>query len=142
MSQKKPDAAVAAAEAMLAACTAEHIAAADRLQALILKCRGAREALDEALIAADAALPKCLMVFHPRHSPARKVAAVIERKTPSGLLIVRFVGGARDTIRRFKFDSYGKEYREVKSASSSFYSTGITTLRDVPDEFMPLSNPT
>jgi len=62
---------------------------------------------------------------------------VILRKTPTGILVVRRVGGphTNEATSKFKFDKYLKEYLPHKKSSG--FSSTITKLRDVPTEFLP-----
>lgn len=132
---KKPKA-VIAAEAAEAIKHAELEAAKETVARLEKEWALALAATRAAQTEADAALPQCRMVRVIRHGRGEQDAGrmVILRRTPSGMLVVRYVGES-NSERKFKWAKFADCFRQAKAFErfDDFYE-----LRDVPTEFMPV----
>lgn len=131
MKTKVPPA-VAAAKAVLAEKTAELDAAQEVVRRIASERSEAFKAIRKAQEDADESLPQCKIVTLS-YGRVRdgQVRAVILRKTPSGMLVVRHFGGEHE----YKFQP-GKDdgvFRETGYRSFS----NCRELRDVPAEYMP-----
>lgn len=135
---KKPKI-VLEAEASLAAKKAEVEAAQGVLNRLGNEVSAAHDALHEARIAADAPLPKCRIVYVRGGKVADSISAVIVRKTPGGMLVVREVGAPLDRTSKYKWSKFALKYRHTEKVTYHFGTT--RELRDVPAEYMPTSSP-
>ena len=84
---------------------------------------------------ADAELLQCRIVMYIGFSgtPTQIGRAVILRRTPSGILVVRKAGEANDEAKRFKWeDRRGTFCIEGRYSQDAYYE-----LRDVPAEYLP-----
>ena len=124
---------VAEAERLQAEKRAELEEAKARVKQLEIEYGLTYAALSKAQQDADAPLPKCKMVSVSRGGIERSVSVgVVLRKTPTGLLVVRYFGRPEGATYKFKKSPY----------TGSFYDTARygtwgdrLELRDVPQEF-------
>jgi hypothetical protein len=132
---KKPKAVIAAEEA-LSAKAAEVAAAKEALKRLEAEHGAAYVAVRQAQTEADAALPQCGLVrVKWRTSNEEGMGrAVILRRTPGGLLVVRRVGDAGGHEFKFKWAEYSGKYRQAEKGS---YTDDTRELRNVPAEYLP-----
>lgn len=133
---KKP-AAVVAAEQM-ATSKAEAVAAAKVALALLEQQHAqAMRDVRAAQEASDADLPQCREVVVSWHSgkEIRTTQVVIERRTPSGMLIVRERGDPYGLERRFKWGHHVKKF--ISAERSYSMASDRRELRDVPAEYIP-----
>lgn len=130
----KKDAAVAAAEAALAAKQGELTAALEAVERLRGEVGEASRALREARLAADEALPQCVLVKRSLYSSRdeERGRVVVLRKTPGGQLVVRLAGEDGGEMR-FKRSKYSGEWLEA--VKSSGWSSDTWLLSDVPPEY-------
>lgn len=133
---KKPKS-VRDAEAAANAKKAELDATREVVRCLEKEWFTAMAAVRSARAEADAALPSCRLVrVNWRGGNEEDFGrAVILRRTPSGMLIVRNVGDSDGEERRFKWVKRAGEFRQDKN---SFYGSYLV-LRDVPAEYLPKS---
>lgn len=96
------------------------------------------KSLKEARIREDENLPQCQIVNIEHYSAeVRHLGrAVILRKTPTGMLIVRFFGPVHKYEQRFIWDKYRSVFRQSEKGKS--FAANRRELRDVPIEFMPI----
>jgi hypothetical protein len=92
--------------------------------------------LHDANVKADESFPQCRIVKVDYYSSSEQELgrAVILHKTPTGMLVVRYLGNPSGDKQRFVFDKYSGAFRQ--SEKSSLF-TGQRELRDVPSEFIP-----
>lgn len=92
--------------------------------------------LHDANVKADESFPQCRIVKVNYCSPSEQELgrAVILHKTPTGMLVVRYLGNPNGDKQRFVFDKYSGAFRQ--SEKSSLFSSQ-RELRDVPSEFIP-----
>lgn len=132
---KKPKT-VIEAEAALAEKASEVAAAKDTLKRLEAEHGAAYEAVRKAQTDADAALPQCRMVrFRWRSSNEEDCGrVVILRRTPGGMLVVRYVGEPDGLTHKFKWAEYAGKFRQAEKGS---FISDTRELRDVPVEYLP-----
>lgn len=131
---KKPKA-VLEAEAAVMVKVAELEEAKKAVLRIGKELSAARLDVIAAQTASDAELPQCRIVMYIGFSGTPKDIgrAVILRRTPSGILVVRKAGEANDEARRFKWeDRRGTFCIESRYSQDSYYE-----LRDVPAEYLP-----
>jgi hypothetical protein len=128
---KKPKT-VVVAEAALAAKIAESAAAKEEVRRLDHDLNAAYAAVHQAQTDADAALPQCRMVRVQWRTGVESGMApyVIVRRTPTGMLVVRRVGGGGESTFRWSDGQY-------KQAEKYRWGDGSNELRDVPAEYLP-----
>lgn len=82
---------------------------------------------------ADASLPQCRMVRVRRISRNEEDMGrvVILRRTPGGMLVVRYVGEPDGSEYKFKWEEYAGKFRQAEKGSDT------RELRDVPAEYQP-----
>ena len=133
---KEPDA-VALARKAADEKLGELLAARAAAKRLEKEHEDAREAIRRAQEAADAALPQCTRVIvgwrSGKVTPLGK--AVILRKTPAGLLVVRRFGDASGDEERYKWSPHSGKF--MSAAKKSHFAYDTHELRDVPAEFLP-----
>ncbi len=127
--------AVLAAEAAVAAKSAELEDAESAVKRIRAELGAAHAALMDARIEADSALTQCRLVVIPWRGsdPPKSRPVVIVRRTPGGMLVTREIGDTQE--RRFKFNPHRCVY--VQAAEYHCYSRETRELRDVPAEVMP-----
>jgi hypothetical protein len=109
-------------------------------EAVVLRIRGevgaALQALRDARVAADAGLPQCDMVLVSsyRQEVSRTTRMAILRKTPTGMLTLREVGGNKEY--RFKPTKWSVGGFALTPKEPTF-GNGYFQLRDVPAEYLP-----
>jgi hypothetical protein len=93
----------------------------------------------EAQKAADSLLPQCRIVSYRRRSGVTEDLhkAVIIKKTPSGMLVVRRFG--EDGEARYKWSESSRLFTQTERQTRYAYS--VRQLRDVPVEFLPAPQP-
>lgn len=131
---KKPKA-VLEAEAAVMVKVAELEEAKKAVLRIGKELSAARLDVIAAQTASDAELPQCRIVMYIGFSgtPTDIGRAVILRRTPSGILVVRKAGEANDEAKRFKWeDRRGTFCIEGRYSQDSYYE-----LRDVPAEYLP-----
>lgn len=132
----KKSKAVLEAEAAVIAKAAELEEARKTVTLIESELSAARLDVIAAQTAADAELPQCRIVrFRGGSSTMTDIGqAVILRRTPRGILVVRKVGDASNEELRFKWDAYPGAFQ--RKAGSS-YATAFYELSDVPAEYLP-----
>lgn len=132
---KKPKT-VIDAEAALKAKTAEVADAKEALKRLDAEQAAAYAAVRQAQTDADASQPQCRLVCVKRYSGKTEdiARAVILRRTPGGMLVVRHVGQPDGTEYKFKWSQHCALYSQAEKGS---WSSDTRELRDVPDEYQP-----
>jgi hypothetical protein len=125
------------AETALNAKAAEVTAAKDALKRLESELAGAHAAVRQAQADADATLPQCRLVRVRWRSGIEDEGAgvVIVRRTPSGMLVVRYVGDASGSEYKFKWAEHSGKYRQ---ADKSSFTSDTRELRDVPAEYQQI----
>lgn len=120
------------------ALTAAHAALAagreevTRLEAAVAE---AQAALGAARIEADKDLPRCTWVtFGWRGTEQSRHPVVIVRRTPSGRLVVRHVGGDPAYTSTFQWNERAGVFTEVARRS---FTSSYRELRDVPAAYLP-----
>lgn len=118
------------AEAAFAAKKADFDAARLHMKRLEIELSESCAAVRKARADADASLPHCRMVRIRLYGGLESYGdkAVIVRRTPSGMLVVRRVGDADEY--RFRWAAQAKKFRKV----GNFFNI---ELRDVPAEYIP-----
>ena len=113
---KKPKT-VIDAKAALSAKAAEVTAAKDALKRLEAEYGAAHMAVRQAQTDADASLPQCRLVrLRWRSDKDENVArVVILRRTPSGMLVVRYVGEPDGSEYKFKWAEYSQRFRQAEN---------------------------
>jgi hypothetical protein len=131
---KKPKT-VIAAEAAASAKKAELEAAKEAVKLLEQEWLQALAAVKAAQTEADAGLPQCRLVqIGWRGSKEETVdRVVILRRTPKGMLVVRYVGQDGNE-RKFKWSSYRNAFVQAERGA---YLSYTRELRDVPAEYLP-----
>lgn len=117
---------------------AEELAAAkETVSRLEDEHRAAAAAVREAQEAADALLPQCRMVRKSRRGGQELDIGrvVILRKTPSGMVIVRFVGDSSGDTYKFKWREVSAVF--VQAEKQPAYAGDHRELRDLPAEYAP-----
>ena len=139
---KKPKT-VIYAEAALAAKAGEVAASKEALKRLETEHGAAYKAVRQAQADADANFPQCrLVLVRWRTSKQEDIGrVVILRRTPGGLLIVRYVGEPYGSEYRFKWSEHSRKFRQAERGG---YTDDTRELRDVPVEYQPsdLGGPT
>ena len=135
---KKPKT-VVDAEAALAAKAAEVAAVKEALERLKSEWGIAHTAVRHAQTEADATLPQCRLVrIRWRSSNEEDMGrVVILRRTPGGMLVVRYVGEFDGSEHKFKWAEYAGKYRQAEKSS---YTSHTRELRDVPAEYLPTAS--
>lgn len=135
----KKSAAIIAAEFAVAA-TVQELTTAKAEVARLEDChKKALSQLWEARKASDSLLPQCRVVSYRWRSGVTEDLhkAVIVKKTPSGMLVVRRFG--EDGEARYKWRESSRLF--VQSEKQSVCAYSVRQLRDVPAEFMPALQP-
>ena len=132
---KKPKT-VVDAEVLLTAKKAEVDAANEALKRLESELQDAYAAVRKAQAEADACLPQCNLVgLHWRTGvEASGTRVVIMRRTPGGMLVVRYAGDPIGSEYKFKWSEHSGKYRQAEKSS---YAGKTRELRDVPAEYLP-----
>ncbi len=127
-------ASVLAAEAVVEAKKHELGEARAHVERLEREYREALDGVRHAQHQVDATLPQCDMVRTSGigGDETRRERVVIVRKTPSGMLVVRLVGGL-DGEARFKKDSRTGRYLEVTQRTS--FISDYWELQGIPASF-------
>ena len=125
---------VAEAERLQAEKRAELEEAKARVKQLEIEYGLTYEALNKARRDADEPLPKCKVVSVSRGGSEREVSVgVVLRKTPTGLLVVRYFGRPEGATYKFKRSPYTGGFYDT--ARSGTWGEDRLELRDVPQEF-------
>lgn len=124
------------AEAAASAKRAEFEAAKEAVKRLEGEWFQALAAVKAAQTEADAALPQCRLVrVRWRTSNEEEMGrAVILRRTPGGMLVVRYVGDPDGIEFKFKWAAYAGKFRQAEKGG---YTSDTRELRDVPAEYLP-----
>jgi hypothetical protein len=132
---KKPKT-VIDAEAALKAKTTEVAAAKEALKQLETELGAAYAAVRQAQTDADSSQPQCRLVRVKRYGGTTEdiSRAVILRRTPGGMLVVRLVGQPDGKEYKFKWSQHRALYSQAEKGS--WYSD-TRELRDVPAEYLP-----
>ena len=132
---KKPKTVIDAEDAASAK-KAEFEASKEAMNRLEKECFQALAAVRTAQTDADAALPQCRLVrVRWRSSNEEDMGrVVILRRTPGGMLVVRYVGEPDGSEQRFKWAEYAGKFRQAEKGS---YISDTRELRDVPAEYLP-----
>lgn len=132
---KKPKA-VIEAESALVAKAAEVAAAKEALKRLEVERGAAIAAVRHAQTEADAALPQCRLVrVRWRSGNEEDIGRVaVVRRTPGGMLVVRYVGDADGSEYKFKWAEYSRKFKQAERGG---YTDDTRELRDVPEAYLP-----
>lgn len=127
---------VAAAEAAVKAKAKELAEAKAIVERLTREHAEALAAVRSAQEAADSERPQARLVRVSWHSGTVRddIRMVIERRTPTGMLVVRRVGIVDGEAERFKWDGHAGKF--VQAEARAAYSDRCE-LRDVPAEYDP-----
>lgn len=135
---KKPQTLIAA-EAALAAKIAEVAAAKELLARLESEQKAAYADVCQAQHDADSSRDQCMVVRVQRgwgaHKEDEMFRAVILRKTPGGMMVVRKAGRTDGSEYKFKWCPHRSVYTEVEK-----YASILTNeLREVPAAYLPMA---
>jgi hypothetical protein len=124
------------AETALSAKTAEVAAAKETLKRLESELGMAYDAVRTAQTEADASMPQCRVVCINRYSGGEEdiLRAVIVRRTPGGMLVVRQIGYLGGTEYKFKWLQHRALYTQAEKGS---WSSNPRELRDVSAAYLP-----
>lgn len=132
--------AVAAARAVVDQLAQRLAEASADVKRMEVEVAAARQALRDAMIAADVDLPQCRMVSVQWRSGTEVDTGhvVILKKTPSGTLVARRVGDEGGAEYRFKWAEHRAKF--VQAEKSKFFGSSTRELRDVPAAFLPITS--
>lgn len=132
---KKPKAVIEALAALRAK-DAEVTAAKEALKRLEAEHGAAYAAVRRAQNEADAAMPQCRLVRVRWRSGNQEDMGrmVILRRTPSGMIVARYVGEPDGSEYRFKWAEHSGVFRQAEKGT---WTSDTRELRDVPAEYLP-----
>jgi hypothetical protein len=126
------------AAAALDAKAAELQSARELVERLKAEHEAASQALRQACAEEDSLLPQCRLFrirWHSGKAADEGRSMVIVRRTPGGMLVVRYAGQPRGEEQRFKWSKHAQYFMQVEKRG---FTGDYAVLRDIPPEYIPL----